>query len=181
MKHIQQIYDQAERLYSMFDIEQALEKIAETLTSDYADSNPVFLCVMNGAVMTTGHLMPKLKFPLEFDYIHATRYGDKTIGGELVWQSRPMIDMQHRHVILVEDIYDEGTTLNALRSYCETAGASSVSCVALVNKLHAKKVGQLPEYIGMTVPDRFVFGFGMDYRGYWRNAPGIFAVSETNE
>jgi hypoxanthine phosphoribosyltransferase len=177
MKEMIQIREQADQLYSMCEIEQVLERLAKKITQDYADKNPVLLCVMNGSVMTTGHLMPKLNFPLELDYIHATRYGEKTVGGEIVWQSEPMIDLSGRAVILIEDIYDQGVTLVALREFCEAAGASSVVCLTLVEKLHDKKVGQRPEYIGMTVPDRYVFGFGMDYKGYWRNAPGIYAVA----
>lgn len=177
MNEMVQIRDQADQLYSMTDIDHVLNQLAEKLTQRYAEQNPVILCVMNGSVMTTGHLLPKLNFPLELDYIHATRYGEKTVGGELVWQSQPTIDLTNRAVVLIEDIYDQGVTLMALREFCEAAGASSVSCLALVEKLHDKKVGQVPEYIGMTVPDRYVFGFGMDYKGYWRNAAGIYAVS----
>lgn len=177
MNEMIQIREQADQLYSMIEIEQVLEHLAEKITQDYADKNPVLLCVMNGSVMTTGHLLPKLNFPLELDYIHATRYGEKTVGGDIVWQSEPMIDLSGRAVILIEDIYDQGVTLVALREFCEAAGARSVVCLTLVEKLHDKKVGQRPEYIGMTVPDRYVFGFGMDYKGYWRNAPGIYAVA----
>lgn len=177
MKEMLQILEQADQLYSMSEINQVLDQLAEKLSLRYADENPVILCVMNGSVMTTGHLLPKLNFPLELDYIHATRYGEKTVGGELVWQSQPMSDLTDRTVILIEDIYDQGVTLMALREFCEDAGAKSVVCLALVEKLHDNKVGQVPEYIGMTVPDRYVFGFGMDYQGYWRNAPGIYAVA----
>ena len=180
MKHIQQIFDQSEQLYSMSEIDGALEKLAAALNSSYANSNPVLLCVMNGSVITAGHLLPKLQFPLELDYIHVTRYGDKTTGGELTWLHRPVTDLTGRAVILIEDIFDEGVTLQALRDYCEQAGASSVSCVALVDKLHDNKVCVPPEFIGLTVPDRYVFGFGMDYKGFWRNTPGIYAVKETD-
>ncbi len=177
MKEMLQIFEQAEQLYTLAEIDQVLEQLAKKLTQQYADDNPVILCVMNGSVMTTGHLLPKLAFPLELDYIHATRYGEKTVGGDLVWQSEPMIDLANRTVILIEDIYDQGVTLMALRAFCEKAGAKTVVCLALVEKLHDNKVGQIPEFIGMTVPDRYVFGFGMDYQGYWRNAPGIYAVA----
>jgi len=177
MKEMLQVFEEADQLYSMAEIDQVLEQLAEELILDYADKNPVLLCVMNGSVMTTGHLLPKLNFPLELDYIHATRYGEKTVGGDIVWQSEPMINLTGRSVILIEDIYDQGVTMMALREYCEAAGAGSTSCLALVEKLHDKKVGKKPEYIGMTVPDRYVFGFGMDYKGYWRNAPGIYAVA----
>lgn len=170
---------QADCLYSLPQIETALTQLAEQITAEYADKNPLLLCVMTGAVITLGHLLPKLAFELEVDYLHASRYGNKTSGGELVWYAKPQTALANRHVLLVEDIYDEGPTLMALRDFCQRAGAASVSCVALVEKHHDRKSGVKPEYIGLTVPDRYVFGFGMDVSGYWRNAPGIFALKET--
>ena len=178
VKHLQHIFENADKLYSMDDIDNALSRLALVLTEQFSHSNPLFLCVMNGSVLTTGHLLPKLNFPLELDYIHVSRYGDKIVGGELNWFHKPVTDLKDRTVILVEDIFDEGVTVQALRKHCEQAGAESVKCVTLVDKLHDNKVGELPEYIGLTVPNRYVFGFGMDYQGYWRNAPGIYAVKE---
>lgn len=170
---------QSDLLFSMEEIDNALDKIADSLNRDYAELNPVMLCVMNGSVMTAGHLLPRLPFRLELDYIHATRYGDKTVGGELIWQSQPTIDISQRHVVLIEDIFDEGLTLAALRDYCEQAGALSVRCACLLDKLREGKVGIAPEYIGLTVPDRYVFGFGMDVEGLWRNLPAIYALKES--
>lgn len=176
MQQIQQIFDTADLLYSLEDIDQALNQLAVTLTEQYADSNPLLLCVMNGSVITSGHLLPKLSFPLELDYIHLTRYGDKLVGGDLNWLHQPATELKGRDVILIEDIFDEGVTVSALRDYCLEQGVASVSCLTLVNKLHDNKVTEEPEYIGLTVPNRYVFGFGMDYQGFWRNAPGIYAV-----
>lgn len=181
MKQFQHVFDNAQQLYSMAEIDAALDKLAQALTKQYAESNPLVLCVMNGSVITTGHLLPKLIFPLELDYIHVSRYGDKTVGGELSWLHQPVTDLTDRTVILVEDIFDQGVTLQALRHYCLQAGARTVSCIALIDKLHNNKVGELPEFIGLTVPNKYVFGFGMDYRGYWRNAPGIYAVKDGDE
>ena len=166
-------------LYSMDDINQALDSLAAALTQDYAEQYPLMLCAMNGAVMTTGHLMSRLLFKLELDYIHASRYGDKIVGGELRWQAKPHSDLQGRHVVLIEDIYDEGLTLSALREYCLLAGAASVRCVCLFNKQRSGKVGPVPEYIGLDVPDRYVFGFGMDVEGDWRNLPAVYALRES--
>lgn len=174
-----QVMRSAQCLFTLAEIEQVLEQLAETITRDYHDRRPLLLCVMNGAVITAGHLLPKLNFPLELDYIHASRYGDDTVGGRLDWQAYPQNTLENRHVLLVEDIYDEGATLAALRRYCEQQGARSVAAVALVDKQHDRKTLPLPEYIGLQVPDRYVFGFGMDYQGWWRNAPGIFAKGET--
>jgi len=173
-----QMLPQAECLFTLKAIDQSLEQLANELNRDYQDKTPVLLCVMNGAVMTMGHLLPKLQFTLETDYIHATRYGDKTVGGALNWRAKPNIDLKQRHVLLVDDIYDEGITLAALREFCLQAGAASVKALVLADKQHTNKFGIQPEYIGLQIPDRYVFGFGMDYKGYLRNAPGIFAVKE---
>ncbi len=178
MKQLQYIFDTADLLYSLTDIEQALDRLATTLTKQFANLNPVILCVMKGSVVVTGNLLPRLNFPLELDYIHASRYGDNTEGSKLNWLHKPATDLVGRTVVLVEDIFDEGVTLNALREYCQQAGAKSVSCVTLIDKVHENKVGILPEFIGLAVPNRYVFGFGMDYKGYWRNAPGIYAVKD---
>jgi len=178
MKQLQQIFDNADQLYNLEQIDSALSTLAEQLNQQFADSNPLLLCVMNGSVITAGHLLPKLNFLLELDYIHVTRYGDKTVGGDLSWLHQPVSELKGRVVILIEDIFDQGITLEALRQYCEQEGAKSVSCVTLIDKVHGNKTGITPEFIGLTVPDRYVFGFGMDYKGYWRNAPGIYAVRE---
>lgn len=173
-----QVMQQAECLFTLQAIDESLEQLASQLNQEYVDKNPVLLCVMNGAVMTMGHLLPKLQFNLETDYIHATRYGDKTVGGALHWRAKPNIDLNGRHVLLVDDIYDEGVTLAALRKFCQQAGAISVKAVVLADKQHTNKHGPQPEFIGLQIPDRYVFGFGMDYKGYLRNAPGIYAVQE---
>lgn len=178
MTEYEAILAQSELLYSMDDINQAMEQLAHHLVEDFADKNPLMLCVMNGAVMTAGHLLPRLTFKMELDYIHASRYGDKTVGGDLLWRAEPSTAINNRHVVLIEDIYDEGITVTALRDYCTKAGALSVHCVALLDKQRDQKVGPLPEYVGLTVPDRYVFGFGMDVEGYWRNLPAIYALKD---
>jgi len=178
MKQLQQIFEQTDQLYSLIEIEQALDHLAEKLTQHYADSKPLLLCVMNGSVITAGHLLPKLDFVLELDYIHLSRYANTTLGGDIVWHHKPVTDLANRDVILIEDIFDQGVTLQALRDHCQQAGAKSVSCVCLIDKFHDNKVGTPAEFIGLTVPNRYVFGFGMDYQGYWRNAAGIFAVRD---
>jgi hypoxanthine phosphoribosyltransferase len=173
-----QVMQQAECLFTLQAIDESLEELASQLNHEYVDKNPVLLCVMNGAVMTMGHLLPKLQFNLETDYIHATRYGDKTVGGTLDWRAKPSIELHGRHVLLVDDIYDEGFTLAALREFCQQSGAISVKTLVLADKQHGNKHGTPPEYIGLSLPNRYVFGFGMDYKGYLRNAPGIFAIKE---
>ncbi|QEM82006.1 hypoxanthine-guanine phosphoribosyltransferase [Halomonas binhaiensis] len=171
------VMDNADCLISHDEVERALDRMADEITRDLGDKLPVFYCVMNGGLITTGHLLPRLGFPLEVDYLHATRYRGKTRGGELFWRVSPEIPMAGRHVVIVDDILDEGATLAAILEYCREAGAKSVSTAVLVDKSHDRKAvpGLKADYCSLEVADRYVFGFGMDYKGYWRNAPGIFA------
>nr|WP_298249008.1 hypoxanthine-guanine phosphoribosyltransferase [uncultured Halomonas sp.] len=167
----------ADCLISQEEVELALDRMAEAITHDLGDKLPVFYCVMNGGLITTGHLLTRLGFPLEVDYLHATRYRGKTRGGELFWRVSPEIPMAGRHVVIVDDILDEGATLAAILDYCREAGAASITTAVLVDKQHDRKA--VPDlkanYCSLEVADRYVFGFGMDIEGYWRNAPGIFA------
>lgn len=171
------VMENADCLISHEEVERALDRMAEQITADLGDKLPVFYCVMNGGLITTGHLLTRLGFPLEVDYLHATRYRGNTRGGELFWRVSPEIPMADRHVVIVDDILDEGTTLAAILAYCREAGAASISTAVLVDKRHDRKAvpGLKADYCGLEVVDRYVFGFGMDYKGYWRNAPGIFA------
>lgn len=167
----------ADCLIRQEEVERALDRMAEEITRDLGDKLPVFYCVMNGGLITTGHLLTRLGFPLEVDYIHATRYRGKTHGGELFWRVSPEIPMAGRHVVIVDDILDEGATLAAILDYCRAAGAASTTTAVLVDKQHDRKAvpGLKADYCSLEVADRYVFGFGMDIEGYWRNAPGIFA------
>lgn len=171
------LMDNADCLISQSEVEHALDRMAERISADLGDKLPVFYCVMNGGLITTGHLLTRLGFPLEVDYLHATRYRSELRGGDLFWRVSPEIPMAGRHVVIVDDILDEGSTLAAILAYCEEAQAASVSTAVLVDKQHQRKAvpGLKADYCGSEVEDRFVFGFGMDFKGYWRNAPGIFA------
>ncbi|WP_344701405.1 hypoxanthine-guanine phosphoribosyltransferase [Halomonas cibimaris] len=171
------LMDDADCLITQVQVEQALDRMAEAITDHLGDKLPVFYCVMNGGLITTGHLLTRLGFPLEVDYLHATRYRNRLSGGELFWRVSPEIPMAGRHVVIVDDILDEGSTLAAILAYCREAGAASVTTAVLVDKQHDRKAapGLKADYCGLAVADRYVFGYGMDYKGYWRNAPGIFA------
>ena len=172
------VLEQAKQLYSLSDIEHAIAKMAKKITLHYKDKEPLLLVVMNGALMTAGYLLPRLPFPMHVDYVHLSRYGNETTGGNVVWHHKPASVLTGRDIILVEDIVDEGVTLQILREYCLTEGANSVICATLTVKEGVEKVGPKAEFIGLSVPNEYIFGFGMDYKNYWRNLPAIYAVSE---
>jgi hypoxanthine phosphoribosyltransferase len=173
-----QVMAEADCLVSEQEVQAAISKMAKDITSRLKDSNPLLFCVMNGGLIFTGQLLPKLQFPIQAEYLHATRYRQETTGGILDWKLRPDADMNGRTVLIVDDILDEGTTLCAIADYCRTHGAKEVYTAALVDKNHDRKAQPdlKADFTGLEVEDRFLFGYGMDYKGYWRNAPGIYAV-----
>jgi len=175
-EHLQEVRAQADCLHSGADVASALDRMAAAITEEYRDRNPLLICVMNGGLIVTGGLMLRLDFPLEQDYMHATRYRGATRGGELHWAVEPRIPLRDRDVLVIDDILDEGYTLAAIVEHCRQAGARSVKSVVLVEKLHDRKHGIAADFVGLQVPDRYVFGYGMDYKGFLRNANGIFAV-----
>lgn len=178
LSEIEQVFAEADCLFTPDDVEAALDRMAAAITSRLAGSDPVVLCVMHGGLIVTGRLLPKLAFPLESGYLHATRYGHEFCGSHLDWRVRPTEDLRGRTVLLVDDILDEGTTLGAIIDYCREEGAKEVLSAVLIDKEHDRKARPdlTADFVGLVSPDRFLFGCGMDYRGYWRNAAGIYAV-----
>lgn len=173
-----QVFESADRLYSLEQINEALDTLAQQITERVGQLNPLVLCVLNGGIIPTGHLVTRLNFPLQMDYLHATRYRGKTTGGQLLWLARPQESMKDRVVVLVDDILDEGHTLKAMVEECMSVGAKQVVTVAILEKMHGKEKAIAADFVGLPVEDRYVFGFGMDYKEYYRNAPGIYAVKE---
>ncbi|OOZ39655.1 hypoxanthine-guanine phosphoribosyltransferase [Solemya elarraichensis gill symbiont] len=168
----------ADCLFASSEVDAAIDSLAKQLNERFAGLNPVVLCVMNGGLVISGQLLPRLSFQLQFDYMHATRYRDQTSGGELQWKRHHEISLKDRVVLVLDDILDEGETLKSVYDACLAEGAKEVLRVVLVEKIHDRNIGVSAEYTGLQVPDRYVFGYGMDYKGYWRNAKGIFAVAE---
>lgn len=179
-RHMLEVREQARCLYTMAEVDDAIARLARELEQKYADSNPLLITVMNGGVILAGRLTPQLDFPLEMDYLHASRYRGETAGGELQWIVAPATPLTDRHVVVLDDILDVGSTLVAIVESCKAQGAASVATCVLVDKEHDRKAvpGLKADYTGLVTEDAYLFGCGMDYRNYWRNAPGIFAVAE---
>ena len=181
IEEIRRVMDEADCLYEHQQVQQAVTALAGHITARLAGSNPVLLCVMNGALVFAGELLPQLGFPLQVDYLHATRYREKLSGADLQWKARPSTALAGRVVLLLDDILDEGDTLVKIREYCLAQQAASVLTAVLVDKRHDRRHPDLPraDFTGLEAPDRYLFGYGMDYKGYLRNAPGIYAVAGT--
>lgn len=175
---MQQVLDEADCLCPEQEVQAAIARMAKAITARLADANPVLFCVMNGGLIFSGQLLPQLRFPLQAEYLHASRYRHETSGGRLEWKVQPAVNLQGRCVLIVDDILDEGTTLLAIADYCRAQGADEVLTAVLVEKDHNRKArpGLKGDFSGLLIEDRFLFGYGMDYKGYWRNAPGIYAV-----
>lgn len=176
IKTIKKVERESDCLCDAAQLNTILDNMAAAITADYKDKTPLILCVVTGGIIPTGHLLTRLSFPLQLDYVHATRYQGETNGGELLWKQKPSISLQGRHVLLIDDIFDEGITLQQIAKYCEQKGASSVSSAVIVNKVHDRKTDYQVDYIGIDIEDRYLFGFGMDYKHYLRNVNAIHAV-----
>jgi len=178
IQEVQRAMDEADCLVDGVQIEHALESLAEKITTRLKDSNPLVFVVMNGGLVLAGRILPKLLFPLEVSYLHASRYGHALNGNLLDWRVRPTQDLRGRTVLVLDDILDEGFTLKAILEYLKNEGAEEVLSAVLVHKDHQRKAypGMRADFTGLDVADRFLFGCGMDYKGYWRNAPGIYAL-----
>lgn len=173
------VLSNADLLWSAEDVAAALDRMASAITTRLRDTNPLVLVVLNGALIPAAQLLTRLDFPLQVSYLHATRYRGATRGGELNWLAKPNISVQGRKVLIVDDIFDEGTTLKAILDDLRRSGAKEIHTAVLVNKIHNRKVSNLVvDFIGLEVEDRYVFGFGMDYQEYLRNLPAIYAVHE---
>jgi len=172
----------SEVIHDRASIERAIPAMAGRIRNDYAGSVPVYLTVMHGGLPFAAHLALELGargLDLEFDYLHATRYRGATSGGELAWKHRPATPLRGRRVLLVDDIVDEGHTLAAVRAWCVGEGARDVRIAALAVKRHDRCVpGLCADYAGLDVPDRYVYGYGMDYHEQGRNLPAIYALEE---
>jgi hypoxanthine phosphoribosyltransferase len=168
----------ADCLHDAAAVQRAYVRLAAGIERVYADLNPLLLCVMTGGLHATAALSERLPFALEIDYLHATRYRGQTSGGGLVWKRQ--IDpqrLQGRHVLVVDDILDEGHTLVAIRAALTAFDPASLRVAVLAEKLHDRRAaGAHAEFIGLQVEDRYVFGCGMDYKEYWRQLPAIYAV-----
>jgi hypoxanthine phosphoribosyltransferase len=180
---IHEVLEKSECLHDESDVNAALDRMATAITQELKDKNPLVICVMIGALIPTAHLLTRLKFPLEVDYIHATRYRGSMRGGDLHWLVEPRQSLKGRTILIVDDIMDGGLTLAAIIDYCKQADAKEVYSAVLVNKIRKREEGVIfePNFTGMDIEDRYVFGFGLDYHEYLRNAPGIYAVAKEHE
>ena len=173
------VLETADKVCSAAEISTAVARMGREITGAIADTHPLVLCVMRGSIVFAGQLLPHLRFPLEVDYLDVTRYGEATRGGDITWRALPMLPVAGRVILVVDDILDKGYTLAAIKQKLESSGAARVlSAVLAIKPIASGRHLIKPDFGGVMVPDRYVFGFGMDVGGAWRNLPDIYALTE---
>jgi len=168
----------SDELFDRETLQDAIKEMAALINHDYEERDrPVLLSVMHGGMIFASLLSLELDFDVEVDYLHATRYRGAMSGSGLAWLHRPATPLEGRYVLIADDILDEGHTLKAVKQWCEDQGAIEVRIAVLAVKVHDRRVEDIDaEYVGVEVPDRYVYGFGMDYHEQGRNLPGLYAL-----
>ena len=172
------VLQQAELLVPAAEVQAAVARLAREINAAMSGMKPLVLPVMGGAAVFAGQLLPLLDFPLDFDYLHVSRYGMGTRGGELHWKVEPHEKVQGRAVLVLDDILDEGGTLAEVKRHLLELGAASFHCAVFAEKMHGRPKPIRADFVGLKLPDRFVFGFGMDVQGAWRNLPAVYAMKD---
>jgi hypoxanthine phosphoribosyltransferase len=175
------LLEHAQQIVSPEEVQAAVRRVADELNQRFGDPEeqafPLVLGVMGGAVVFTGNVLPQLTFPLEFDYIHVTRYGDEDQGGQVVWKVIPRQSVAGKTIVVLDDILDEGETLAHVKQRLLEMGAKEVIIAVFTDKDIGRTKPVQADIVGLTIPNRFVVGYGMDVYGYWRNLPGLWAIS----
>jgi hypoxanthine phosphoribosyltransferase len=173
------IFRHSEEIVSAAEVDASITRMAQEISAEMSEEFPLVLSVMGGAAVFTGMLLPRLGFPLGFDYIHLTRYRNSTTGSpDMQWRVAPAESVKDRVVLVLDDILDEGETMCAIRDRILQMGATRCLCAVLCEKTLETSKPLYPDFHGFEVPDRYVFGCGMDAKGYWRNLPSIRALTE---
>lgn len=176
------IYDgvaaRADCLVTARGMDEAIERMAGEIATRLAGTDPLVLCVATGGIVAAGQILPRLPFQLRLDYVHVTRYRGATRGGELDWHYRPSDAIRGEQVLVIDDILDRGFTLDAIVRACKEDGAAGVHSAVLVEKLRPHRCDA--DFVGVRLPDRYLYGYGLDYKGYFRNVAGVFAVADSD-
>lgn len=177
LEEAQRVLKSSDCLHDAAAVQKAYDRLATAIAKEYVDKNPLVLCVMIGGFVPAAEIVKRLPFAFDMDYLHATRYRGATSGGGLVWKRQPDKPLVNRHLLVIDDILDEGHTLVAIRKSLLEFKPASLKVAVLAEKLHDRRAaGAHAEFIGLRVEDRYVFGCGMDYKEYWRQLPSIHAV-----
>jgi hypoxanthine phosphoribosyltransferase len=172
------ILEEADLVCSAEEVDRAIERVAAAVAAEFRDKYPLVLCVMSGAVFFCARLLPLLRFPLHLGYVHASRYGEHIDGRHVHWKVEPGDEVKERVVLVVDDILDAGDTLAEIKAKVMARGATSCKVAVLTDKIRPTSKPITPDFVGLRIPDRFVFGCGLDAYGLWRNLPAIYALKQ---
>jgi hypoxanthine phosphoribosyltransferase len=177
MDNIQTLISQSYVVYPEMEIKNAIQYIADQINHTIKTNDIYVLCVMNGALIFAGQLLPRLEKNIQYHYIHATRYKNAITGGSIQWLVKPPADIENKTVLILDDILDEGVTLNEIVLTCQSMRAKEIYTAVLFDKAITKEKSYVPNFIGLNVPDQFVFGYGLDCKGLGRNLPHLYALN----
>lgn len=167
----------AEILFDAAAVGAAYDDIAARLNRDLPDEEILLLPVMTGGIFPACELARRIRRPMRIDYVHATRYRGRTSGSDIQWLHWPELPGHPETIVLVDDIFDEGHTLAAIHD--RLAGQFDVVTAVLVRKWHERGLPRdWVDYFGLDIPDRYVFGCGMDYHENFRELPDLWALAE---
>jgi len=164
-------------LFNREQVAAAVQKMAVEINEYYGDQPIILISVLTGAIIPAAWLITKLKMPIQMDFVHATRYRGGLYGAELEYRVPPRLDLEGKHVLIVDDIFDEGNTLAAIKGSVEKRLAGSVKMASLVRKDHDRGLPRdYVDFVGLDVPDVYVFGCGMDAYEEWRHLDEILVL-----
>ena len=175
------VLERAELVHDRDAVTFALDQLSVRMTVELAEQNPLLICIMNGGLRVTSELASRLHFPLTLDYLHLTRYRGGTSGGELEWRAFPQQSLADKVVVLIDDVLDHGHTMAAAREWALAQGCARVYSAVLVDKQIPGDRPALAEFAALQAVDRYLFGSGMDWHGYWRNLPAVYALHQEDE
>jgi hypoxanthine phosphoribosyltransferase len=166
-------------LISGTGIDTAVKRLAAEITRDYRDKNPVLLGILKGSFVFLSDLARKLDFPLEIDFIRLSSYGSgQQTSGAVKVEQEIGLDIKDRHVLIIEDIVDTGFTLAFLLGYLREKKPASLKLCALLDKPSRRSTPVKIDYLGISVPDRFLVGYGLDCAEKYRNLPDICVLED---
>ena len=178
MQEILKVVNEAECLYDQGQLNLAIDAMSREISQKLSNANPVVLCVLNGGIIPTAEIIKRLDFPMELESIKVGRYHGETYGSTIQWSLEPGISLMDRVVLIIDDILDEGITLAEIKRYCVKKGAKSVYAAVVVEKATGRSKATHADFTGVVAENKYLFGYGMDYKGYLRNWPGIYACKD---
>lgn len=161
-------------LYSEELLRDKVKELGRLISADYAGGSLFVVGILKGAFIFMADLVREIDIPLELDFMSVSSYGTSTeSSGEVRIMKDLDCSIEGKDVLVIEDIVDTGLTLNYITRNLKERGCKSVKIACLLDKPSRRRSPIIPDYVGFTIPDEFIVGFGLDYAGYYRNYPAV--------